>query len=432
MNPRSERSPGVVTAGQRAELMRLGNASAVLRAVLGHGPVSRAEIARLTGLSAPSVTKLAGPLIEAGLLGECGPVGSVQGRPRVPLRIDPDRTAAVGLHIGLLRTTFGLVALDGTVLAERELAHAGLADLSPERIAAQAAAGVRALLDEKLRGRRLAGTGVSLGGWVDGGRGLVVEHGPLGWRGVDLAGLLGGLLPGPLVVEQTVRAIAGAELWFGAGREVDDFVLVFVGNVLGAALVIGRTVHQGPGAAAGSIEHLPAAADASAADGAAVRCPQCGSGCLGVTATDTAVVAQARAAGVLPDDPARPYDPARAAAGSLELEHLIAAARPAGTGSGDARAQDLLRLRARRVGRAVAAVVDLVNPSRVVLAGGILAAEEYLDDVRAEAARHCHRGEAVVADIVPAASAPRTLVRSSAVPVLARVITDPFTALGLR
>ncbi|MDH6126920.1 ROK family transcriptional regulator [Kitasatospora sp. GP82] len=417
MDIRNNRPQGLVTAGQRAEVMRQGNASAVLRAVLAHGPVSRAEIARHTGLSAPSVTKLTSTLLDAGLLAELAPLESTQGRPRVPLGVDRDRTVALGLHIGLLRTTFGLVGLDGTVLAEGELGHGELPDLTPDRIAEQAARGVESFLAERLGGRRLAGTGVSIGGWVDGARGTVVEHGPLGWRDVPLLDLLANRLPGPLLLEQTVRAIARAELWFGAGRESDDFVLVFVGSVLGAAIVVHRTVHRGPGAAAGAIEHL------AATDDPAVRCPHCGTGCLSVTATDTVLVAQARAAGILPAEDE--------AGDGRALERLIESARPAGTDAGDVRAQELLRTRARRVGRAVSTIVDLVNPSRVVLAGGILVADEYLDELRAEVARRSHRGPSVAEDIVPAVFGSRTLVRSSAVPVLERVITEPFTALGL-
>ncbi|WP_051967626.1 ROK family transcriptional regulator [Kitasatospora mediocidica] len=425
MDVRNDQPQGLITPGQRAEYMRQGNASAVLRAVLAYGPVSRAEIARHTGLSAPSVTKLTSTLIDVGLLGQLAPVEPTQGRPRVPLRVDPDRTAALGLHIGVLRSTFGLVGLDGRVLVERELAHAELADTSPRAIADQAVRGVQSLLDERLGDRRLVGTGVSIGGWVDGARGRVVEHGPLGWRDVPLLDQLAGRLPGPVVLEQTVRAIARAELWFGAGREVDDFALVFIGNVQGAAIVVDRTVHRGPGAAAGGIEHLPVTDDPE------VRCPRCGAGCLSAAAGDIALTAQARAAGLLGPAEGTPGGEHGAAGYGLDLERLVAAARPAGSGTGDVRAQDLLRRRARRAGRAVATIVDLLNPSRIVLAGGILVAEEYLDDLRAEVALRSHRGAAVVEDIVPAVFGARTLVRSSAVPALERVITEPFAALGM-
>lgn len=144
-----------------------------------------------------------------------------------------------------------------------------------------------------------------------------------------------------------------------------------------------------------------------------------------MAASDIALLAEARAAGLL-DAAGRP-----GTSGSLDLERLVANARPAGSGSGDERAQELLRRRARRAGRAIATLVDLVNPSRVVLAGGILVADEYLDDLRAEVAQRSHRGPSVAADIVPADFGARTLVRSSAVPVLERVITEPFSSLGL-
>lgn len=205
--------------------MRRGNTTAVLRAVVSDGPLSRADIVRRTGLSAPSVTKLTAVLVDAGLLSEQAPLETAQGRPRVPVRIDPGGPAAVGMHIGLLRTTLGLVALDGTVLSQRVLDHDG--DRDPRRITEQAVTGVRGFLAERLGGRRLLGTGISLGGWVDGDTGTVVEHGALGWRDVrllELLELLDDRLPGPVVPDQNVRAAARAELWFGAGREVDDSV----------------------------------------------------------------------------------------------------------------------------------------------------------------------------------------------------------------
>ncbi|MDV9176910.1 ROK family transcriptional regulator, partial [Streptomyces sp. W16] len=275
----------------RAEGMRRGNASAVLRAVVADGPLSRADIARRTGLSAPSVTKLTAVLVDAGLLSEQAPLEPTQGRPRVPVRIDPRGPVALGIHIGLLRTTLGLVALDGTVLSQRVLDHDG--DLDPRRITEQAVTGARDFLAERLGGRRLLGTGISLGGWVDGDAGTVVEHSALGWTDVRLLDLLDDRLPGPVMLDQNVRAAARAELWFGAGREVDDFVYIFFGNILGAALVVDRSVHRGPGAAAGGIEHLPV----SGVEDTACAC--CGTACLSAVASDAVLVGRARAEGVL-------------------------------------------------------------------------------------------------------------------------------------
>ncbi|WUC48656.1 ROK family protein [Streptomyces sp. NBC_00554] len=399
----------------RAEGMRRGNASAVLRAVLAGGPLSRADIARSTGLSAPSVTKLTAVLVEAGVLREEAPLETAQGRPRVPVGVDPRGPAALGVHIGLLRTTLGLVALDGTVAAQRVLDHDAPADggLDPRRIAEQAVDGAREFLADRLGGRRILGTGISLGGWVDGDTGTVVEHSALGWSDVRLLELLDGRLPGPVLLDQNVRASARAELWFGAGREVDDFVYVFFGNILGAAVVVDRSVHRGPGAAAGGIEHLPVSGEPG------TPCPCCGAACLSAVASDAALVERARTAGIL-----------SAADEHLPLERLIAAARPAGTGSGDLRAQELLRTRARHAGRAVATVVDLLNPSRVVLAGGIVAADEYLADLRQEITDRVHRGWSATERVVTSTFGSGTLVVASAMPLLEGVYQDPIALLG--
>lgn len=386
---------GVVTSGNRAEGMRRANASAVMRAVLGAGQASRAEIARRTGLSAPSVTKLTASLMEAGLLAEGGAQQPADlGRPSIPVRIERSRRVVLGVHIGLMRTTLGLVALDGGPLAQTALPHK---DLSPEGIVGQAAEGVAAFLADNGGAGRVLGCGVSIGGWVDGG--TVVEHRPLGWTDVPLRALLDGRLPGPVRVEQHVRATAEAELWFGAGREADDLVLVFVGQVVDAAIVLNRKIHSGPGSAAGGIDHLQVAPESG------VECGCGRTGCLIAVASDAAVLA--------------------AAGGEPALEPVIAAARD---GREDMRA--LLRDRAVMVGRALGTVIDLVNPSRVVLAGGVVQAEEYLDDLRAEAARCARRGRDVEGRIGATALGAGALVVAAAAPVLADVLTDPLGVLA--
>ncbi|MFI6515780.1 ROK family transcriptional regulator [Spirillospora sp. NPDC050679] len=388
-----------MTSGNRAEGMRRANASAVLRAVLGKGGVSRAEIVRQTGLSAPSVTKLTASLLEAGLLTEGEPLPSAElGRPRLPVRIDRTRRAALGVHIGLERTTLGLTALDGAVLAQRALHHH---DLSPEGIVGQAADGVADFLREHRADREVLGTGVSIGGWVH--EGTVVEHPSLGWSGVRLQELLSHRVPGPVRVQQHVRATAEAELWFGVGRHVDDLVVIFVGHVIDVAVVLNRTIHRGPGSAAGGIDHLPVAPESGAVCG-------CGrTGCLLAVANDAAVLAAA----------------ARRGLGGLDLEGLIEAAD-----AGSAAAAEVLADRAAMVGRAVAVVLDLVNPGRVVLAGGVAKAPAHLDRLRAEAVAWARRGDDIPDRIAATDLGPGALVVSAAAPLLAEVLADPLGTLA--
>ncbi|OPC76905.1 hypothetical protein B4N89_40590 [Embleya scabrispora] len=393
----ASRPPGLVSGGHRAENMRRGNASAILRAILAHGPVSRAEIARQTGLSAPSVTKLTGSLIAAGLVHDLAPQAPTDlGRPRIPVRIDAGGPVVLGLHFGLRRTTFGLVGLDGRVHARTALTHTGR---TPRELVDQAAAGAAAFLARHAADRRLLGSSASIGGWVDSTEGVVVAHRPLAWTDVPLRAMLADRLPGPFRLEQHTRATAQAELWYGAGREADDLVLVFVGNVVDAAVVIDRVIHRGPNSAAGRIAHLRVDAVSH------VRCACGRTGCLEQVASDVAVLAAAADAGLAADD----------------LDALIALAD-----AGDETADGLLRTRARLVGRAVGTVIDVVNPERVVLAGSMVTEDAYLNVLRAEAESMVYQGRGVGSRVQVTTLGVGALVVSAAAPLLADVLRDPF------
>ncbi|MEY9956625.1 ROK family transcriptional regulator [Streptacidiphilus sp. MAP5-52] len=392
-------APWAATAAQPGDVGRR-NVAAIMRTVLGHGPQPRARIAELTGLSAGTVTRLTARLTSAGLLhelpGVLGPAES--GRPRVPLDLSTARSAVVGVHIGLLRTTVGLVDPRGTVLGQAVHPHHSF---QPGALVTQAAAAVEQLIGETGAGRRVLGIGVGIGGWVDSDHGTVVEHQPLGWRDVPLRALLSAALDRPLRLEGTVRAMALAESWYGAATRAQSLVELFIGNVVGSALVLDRRIHRGPHSAAGTLTHMPVARARG------VRCGCGRSDCLQAVATDEAVLALARASGV-----ARETD---------AFEDLVRRAQ-----AGDRAAGTLLRRRARHVGRAAALLLDLVNPELMVLAGGPLLTPEYLPDVRRELARHSQLGGEAATRLVPSGLGPHALILSSAAPFLDAYFSDPL------
>lgn len=388
-----------MVASTQPEHMRRRNVSAVLRALLAQGPIARSEIARLTSLSGGTVTKLVSPLLASGLLREEGThtAGGQLGRPRVPVDLDAQARAVVGLHIGLLRTTVGLADLRAGVIAERLTPHASTDPLAVLREAREA---VEGLVQEEGAGRTVLGVGASIGGWLEYDTGVVVEHPTLGWREVP-AGAALAALDLPVRLDSSVRAHALAEMWFGAATGRRSVVHLFVGNIVGAAVVIDRAIHHGPRSAAGHLTHFPIEG---------VRGPKCicgRSNCLGAVASDVGMLALGREAGTVAE--------------GETLEGLIDRAR-----AGDDAARQLLRERAQRVGQAVAVILDLINPDLVVLAGGLIAAPEYLPELRAEAARRTH----VVADldrrVVMTALGEHGLVASSAALVLDAYFDDPL------
>ena len=395
-----EPSNRTATAAQPRDAGRR-NVASIMRTVLAHGPQPRARIAELTGLSAGTVTRLTARLTSAGLLDELAAVlgPAENGRPRVPLDLPTARSAVVGVHIGLLRTTVGLVDPRGTVLGQAVHQHHSH---EPAELVAQAATGIEQLIGELGEGRRVLGVGVGIGGWVDTEHGTVAEHQPLGWRDVPLGALLAAAVDRPLRLEGTVRAMALAESWYGAGTAADSMIELFIGNVVGSALALDRRIHRGPRSAAGTLTHLPVAGARG------VRC-DCGrTDCLHAVATDSAVLALARASGV--------------ATGTEEIEDLARRAQ-----AGEKAVATLLRRRARHVGRAAAILLDLVNPELVVLAGGPLLTPEYLSDARRELARHSQLGDQAAQRLVLSELGPHSLVLSSAAPFLDAYFTDPLS-----
>lgn len=413
------------------------NAAAVLRAVLTHGPLARSDVPQLCGLSPAAVSRQTTALLRAGLLrelrelpealpgtgeadtratratpatpgtpgwpGSPGPEPTPAtprttggpGRPRIPLDLHTGPVGgplAAGLHIGVPSSTFSLVDLRGRVLARRAFAHAGR---SPGRLPAAIAAELGRFLQEFRSDRPLLGLGAALGGWVRPADGTVVRHDALGWHGLPLAAELSQRLALPVSVDNHARAVAHAEILYGRPEARASLLHLFIGNVVDAAFGIGGTVHQGPGAAAGDVAHLPV-------PGARTPCACGRTGCLQASASDTVIGAEAVRRGIVPEP-------------SVYL--LVDAAA-----TGDPRADRLLRERARTVGRAAALLLDVFNPDVMVVSElSSILHDGYLDEIRDAAGDQDRYGRRIVA---PHAG-PAVLPVAAATVLLAPLFRDP-------
>jgi predicted NBD/HSP70 family sugar kinase len=367
---------------------RTATAAAVLRTILDHGPVARSTVARLTGLSAAAVSRQSTELAELGLVRE-RPVRRPRpaiGRPHVPVDIDTRSHLVGGIHIAVRHTTLVLMDLRGRVLAEQRTPHR---DPAAAAVLTDVGERMASFLDEHTCGRRPLGVGVATGGWIDPGRGVVVRHTQLDWRDVPAQAVLEDRLGLPVRVESHSRALARAEQLIGSHhtRARTSMVHLFVGNVVDAAIVTGGTVHHGPRSAAGDVSHLPVGAGPTLPAGAC-RCGR--TGCFQATVAEQALVDHAATAGLLAE--ARFPDVLAA----LEADEPWAVA--------------LFRERARLVGRAVALLLDVINPEILVVAeAGIARRPELLDELHAEVADSAHMAADPRRTIVPSSFGTRTL-----------------------
>lgn len=373
---------------------RRGSVAAdVLRTVLDHGPVARSTIGRLTGLSAAAVSRRCTDLVDLGLLRERPlrvPRGAI-GRPHVPVDIDTRRHLVSGIHIALWHSTFVLMDLRGRLLAEERVPHHGpvAADAAPAFLD-DLGRRMDRFLARHADGRRPLGVGVATGGWVDPARRVVVRHSQLGWREVPVGAVLQGRLGLPVRVESHSRALARAEQLLGAHRDRcrTSLVHLFVGNVVDAAIATGGTVHHGPGSAAGDVSHLPVGEGTVLP---AVSCTCGRTGCVQATVADRSVARHAVDRGLLL--PTARFD-----------EAFVALER------GEEWATEVFRDRARLVGRAVALLLDVINPEILVIAeAGVVRSPELLDVLHEEIARRSHIGHDPRRTVVASSFGPRSL-----------------------
>lgn len=381
--------------------LRRRNMAVVARTLLHHGAPARAEIARLTGLSPTSVTNITAHMMRARMIRElsAASVGDT-GRPRVPVALDTSYYRFVGIHIGLRRTTGGLLDLAGNVVMESAITHRR----HTRATVLAEARDLRAELERAAGGRnRVLGTGVATGGRVDPSTGTVVEHPLLGWSNVDLASEMGSRRQ-PIVVDSSVRAMALAETYLGVARDTSCSLFLFIGNIVGAGLMVDGRLRRGHDAAAGTIDHLPIG---SGATGPECRCGR--HDCLAALASDVAVLARARQIGLV-----RPHG---------SFESLVSKSR-----SGNGEATRLLKERAEWAGAAAGLLLDLFDPDVLVLGGGLLQTPEHLGALRSAAASRLSRPSAAER-IVPTGLGEGALVRGSASLVLHAFFSDPVAML---
>lgn len=386
------------SAGLRG--LRRSNLSLVAKALLYRGALARADIASVTGLSPTSVTKITAQMMRAHLLTELSAVSGDPGRPRVPVALDTTHYRFLGIHIGLRRTTGGLIDLAGNVVAEHAITHRR----QSQKAILTEVRELRGELENLAGGsQRVLGTGVATGGRVDPAAGVVVDHPVLGWKDVHVADQLDSR-EHLLLVDNSVRAMALAESYLGVTRNVRSSLFLFIGNIVGAGFMLDGRLRQGHDAAAGTIDHLPVG------DGVAESACACGrTDCLAAVASDVAVLKRARETELV-----RPR---------ASFESLVSRSR-----SGDDKAAQLLRQRAVRAGTAAALLLDLLDPDLLVLGGGLLQTPEYLDDLRTAAADRLSRREAAER-ILPTGLGQGSLVRGSASLVMDAFFSDPVGVL---
>ena len=247
------------SGGANQVRVRAYNERLVLSLVRRHGELAKAEIARRSGLSAQTASVIMRSLETDGLLLRGKPRRGKVGQPSVPMMLNPDGAYSFGIKIGRRSADLVLVDFLGQVRETRELIYRWP---EPEKILEFAKTGIdelRAGLAEESQ-RRVAGVGIAmpfeLWNWP-------TEVGaPVGqldvWRNVEIDRRLAELTGLSVLLQNDATSACGAELAFGLGAELTDFVYFYIGTFVGGGIVLNHALYAGRSGNAGALGSMPA------------------------------------------------------------------------------------------------------------------------------------------------------------------------------
>lgn len=311
---------------------------------------TRAELAGITGLARSTVATRIDALISSGLVGPAGEATSSGGRPPSRFAFNPAARVVLAVDIGATHVALAVTDLGGSVLAERRVDQQ-VAD-GPEKVLGLVVREAVKLLASASRGvADLAGVGIGLPGPVEHDTGRPVKP-PImpGWDGFDVVRFVQRSLPVPVLVDNDVNIMALGERtahW----PDQDNFIFVKVATGIGAGIISSGELQRGANGTAGDLGHV------RVPRGDDVLC-RCGNhGCLEALASGPAIAAGLRSEGL-------------EAAKGADVVSLVA--------HGNQQAIQALRQAGRDVGDVLATVVNLLNPSVIVIGGSIGESGEHL------------------------------------------------------
>jgi N-acetylglucosamine repressor len=342
--------PGKATNAQTRER----NASLVLRVLYDLGPISRASIARLTGLTRTSVGELVSDLERDGLARDVGRGPSTGGKAPTLVALEPDARSVITVDLGERWFTAALANLRG------DLSHVS----SREVDGRDGDAALQLVFDligevRDAASRPLLGIGVGTPGIVD-STGTIRWAVNLDWQDLPLGTILQEHFGTPAMVVNDSRAAAIATYLFGGEDRPQQLVAIKVGRGVGSGLVLRGQLFDGDGHGAGEIGHIVVDPDGA-------RC-HCGRfGCLETVASIPAVLDAASQAGL----------------DVATVEGLASMAA-----ADDERALAVVRTAGRSIGAAIAAMTGVLDVRHITVLGQATAlGAPWFAAIREEAAR---------------------------------------------
>ncbi|WP_332629771.1 ROK family transcriptional regulator [Halalkalibacter flavus] len=341
--------------------MKTLNKSTILNTIRLHSPISRAEIAKKTKLTPPTVTNIVAELIEANLVRESKVGTSQGGRKPILLTINDQHSFIVGIDVGGHFVRAIVTDLNAAIQAkcEVELPKQLTNDLLLEAITAAVDTVIK---KSKVSKEKVIGIGIGMHGIVDHTKGIAVFAPNFQLSEIPIKDTVEQQFQIPTFVENDVRALALGEAWFGNGQGIDNVICINIGVGIGAGIILNNELFHGQNGIAGEFGHIIVDINGS-------RC-SCGSyGCLQTIAGGGVL----REHALQSERNAKLLEKADHNPDEINGALIYQCAQ-----EGDEFSIQLLAETGRSIGVGVTNLINLINPTRIIVGGGVSKAGDFV------------------------------------------------------
>ncbi|EMT37919.1 ROK family transcriptional regulator [Thermoanaerobacter thermohydrosulfuricus] len=351
------------------KLLKGMNESVILNIIRKMGPISRADIAKETNLTPPTVTNIVNKLIAENIVMEYKVGESNGGRPPVLIKLNPDFMSIIVIHI----STYNLhqYTLDAELKTKKKEKNS-IRGLKQEEVLEL----LTSVLDKAIKEspQNVSGIGIVVRGPVKMKEGISVFAPNIGWRNVPLKSIVEEKFGVSTYVINDVRAMALGEFHMGKAKDVENMIFLKVGYGIGSAILINGRIYTGASDGAGEIGH-------TTIDVAGPQC-SCGNyGCFEALASEKALV-NLVVKSIKEGMDSIVYQMAEGMLDSVTPEMIYEAAK-----LNDKLAVNALKTIGRYLGIGIANTINTFNPELILIGGGIVQARELIEDIIIETAK---------------------------------------------
>jgi len=246
------------SGGANLSNVRAHNERLVMALVRRHGSLPKSEIAKRTGLSAQTITVIMRSLEDDGLLLRGEPQRGKVGQPSIPMRLNPEGAYSLGINAGRRGVDLILIDFVGNVVDTR---YRHYAYPTPKEVLDFASSEIESITQAMTREQqsRIAGIGLSmpfeLWNWAE--KIDAPQKAMNAWREIDLQQQLTSLTGFTTYLRNDATSACGAELIFGRGPQLQNYIYFFVGTFIGGGIVLDHSIYSGPTGYAGALGPLP-------------------------------------------------------------------------------------------------------------------------------------------------------------------------------